>query len=226
MREWTEDNPKAALMQRKRALIVAAARAAFLDKGYAESSMGRIAQEAGVSIKTVYRHFENKDDLFSAVMHAACTPAGIDSLSGGAVVAAPAAPAAERRQWAEQAPDLAFALAGIDYLTDLLGEEQLALYRVVTQDAHRVPALGARYKAEMYAHREALLIAYLAHWAGPSKWQIKDPHRAASTFLALLRAELFDDALLGLRRPTSAEIAAHARQAADRMLVLLDAHGF
>src|SRR5438128_2242521 len=63
MRQWSADNPKASLMERKRALIVAAAQQAFLDKGYAESSMGRIADAAGVSIKTVYRHFENKDDL-------------------------------------------------------------------------------------------------------------------------------------------------------------------
>ena len=69
---WSTDNPKAALMARKRAAIVDAALKAFLEAGYAEASVNRIAAAAGVSIKTLYRHFESKDDLFSAVMQAAC----------------------------------------------------------------------------------------------------------------------------------------------------------
>src|SRR6266446_5673950 len=69
---WSVDNPKAALMARKRAVMVEAALKAFLDAGYAEASVNRIAAAAGVSIKTLYRHYESKDDLFSAVMQAAC----------------------------------------------------------------------------------------------------------------------------------------------------------
>src|SRR5712672_2196003 len=69
---WSVDNPKAALMARKRAVIVDAALKAFLEAGYAEASVNQIAATAGVSIKTLYRHFESKDDLFSAVMQAAC----------------------------------------------------------------------------------------------------------------------------------------------------------
>ena len=72
MKIWSADNPKAALMERKRAAIVAAARQVFLENGYAQASMDRIAESAAVSVKTIYRHFENKDELFSAVMQAAC----------------------------------------------------------------------------------------------------------------------------------------------------------
>jgi len=50
---WSADNPKAALMARKRAVIVDAALKAFLEAGYAEASVNRIAAAAGVSIKTV-----------------------------------------------------------------------------------------------------------------------------------------------------------------------------
>ena len=52
---WSADNPKAALMARKRAAIVDAALKAFLEAGYAEASVNRIAAAAGVSIKTVRR---------------------------------------------------------------------------------------------------------------------------------------------------------------------------
>lgn len=224
MKQWTADNPKAALMQRKRELIVDAARAAFLDKGYAESSMGRIAEAAGVSIKTVYRHFENKDDLFSAVMHAACDPEAMESLSTGEV--SDQARAVEQRPWASKPPAIALSLAGIDYLQDLLGVEQLSLYRVVVRDAHRFPELGERYQTEVNAHRQAMFVAYLDSWATESKWKVKHPRRAASTFFALLRADLFDDALLGLRHPDKKAMAAHARAASAKMLLLLEANCF
>jgi tetracycline repressor-like protein len=36
--------------------------AAFLEDGYAGSSVNRIAGGAGVSIKTLYRHFDDKGD--------------------------------------------------------------------------------------------------------------------------------------------------------------------
>ena len=68
MKTWSEDNPKAALMERKRAAIVDAARQLFLADGYAQTSMDRVAEKAEVAITTVHRHFNNKDDLFSAVM--------------------------------------------------------------------------------------------------------------------------------------------------------------
>jgi TetR/AcrR family transcriptional repressor of mexJK operon len=68
MKTWSDDNPKAALMERKRAAIVDAARQLFLTSGYAQTSMDKVAEKAEVAITTVYRHFNNKDDLFSAVM--------------------------------------------------------------------------------------------------------------------------------------------------------------
>src|SRR5260370_39621490 len=66
-------------MEQKRTAIVAAARRAFLDSGYSQASMDGIAESAGVSVKTIYRHFENKDELFSAVMQAVCHDNGVPS---------------------------------------------------------------------------------------------------------------------------------------------------
>jgi AcrR family transcriptional regulator len=107
---WKEDDPKASLMERKRALIVQAAREAFLTGGYADSSMDSIAKSAGVSIKTVYRHFENKDDLFIAVMQAACSVESKD----------------KPRDWPTKVPRVGLPLAAIEYLRHALSAEQLA----------------------------------------------------------------------------------------------------
>jgi TetR/AcrR family transcriptional repressor of mexJK operon len=74
MKTWAPDHPKAKLMARKRSAILDAARDAFLKLGYEGTSMEAIAEAAGVSIMTLYRHAESKDDLFAAVIANACDP--------------------------------------------------------------------------------------------------------------------------------------------------------
>ena len=74
MREWSPDHPKAKLMARKRAAILASARDAFLRQGFEGTSMEGIAAQADVSTMTLYRHVRSKDDLFAAVIADACDP--------------------------------------------------------------------------------------------------------------------------------------------------------
>jgi AcrR family transcriptional regulator len=205
-------------MKRKRAAIVDAARRAFLENGYASTSMDRIAAAAGVSIKTVYRHFENKDDLFSAVMQAACRQgSGFGGLEEEQEERAPSL----ERPWFSKPPGTAVVMAGVEYLQHALSAEQLALYRVVTQDAHRFPELGQRYRAEVIEHRNALFARYLDRWAPAQKWKVRNRGRAANAFAGMLRAGLFEDALHGLRSFNESEILTQAQWAAKNMLVLL-----
>ncbi|MGO8655055.1 TetR/AcrR family transcriptional regulator, partial [Rhizobium ruizarguesonis] len=51
-----------------RSLIVEAADTQFHENGYAAASIATIAQEAGVSTKTLYRLFPTKADLFASVV--------------------------------------------------------------------------------------------------------------------------------------------------------------
>jgi AcrR family transcriptional regulator len=73
--------------------LVSAAIQVFAEKGFAEASLGDIAQRADVALTAVYYHFAGKDDLFAAAMRSclsaisevviAARPAGkvgIDSL--------------------------------------------------------------------------------------------------------------------------------------------------
>jgi TetR/AcrR family transcriptional repressor of mexJK operon len=217
VKSWSSDNPKASLMKRKRSAIVHAARKSFLDGGYAKTSMDSIAEAAGVGIKTLYRHFENKDDLFSAVMHAACDPTSFDELSGevkGETVEL-------EREWFSKPPRTALVMAGIEYLQHALSKEQLDLYRVVTQDAHLFPELGRRYQEQVIERRNDVFSRYLDLWAPVEKWKVKDKRSAANTFSGLLRAGIFEEALHGLHTFNESQIAAHARHAANQMLILL-----
>jgi TetR/AcrR family transcriptional repressor of mexJK operon len=179
--------------------------------------MDSIAEAAGVGIKTLYRHFENKDDLFSAVMHAACDPSAFDELSGNEQEET----AESEKPWFSKPPRTALVLAGIEYLEHALSKEQLDLYRVVTQDAHLFPELGKRFREQVIQRRNDTFARYLDRWIPIENWKIKDKHHAADIFSTLLRAGVFDDALHGLRKFDEPAIAAQARRAANHMLVLL-----
>src|SRR5258708_12083440 len=187
MKTWSADNPKASLMKRKRGAIVEAARQAFLENGYAQTSMDRIAETAGVSIKTVYRHFENKDDLLSAVMQAACRPCGFEELKGKKQDQAPLL----EGPWFSKPPRPALVMAGVEYLQHALSKEELALYRVVTQDAHRFPELGRRYRERFVERRNALFSRYLDRWTAVEKWKVKDGRPAPNTFFVFLPSNPF-----------------------------------
>jgi AcrR family transcriptional regulator len=52
----------------KHAAIMGAARLAFGRDGYPRTSIDSIATEAGVSTRTIYNHFEGKEQLFNAVL--------------------------------------------------------------------------------------------------------------------------------------------------------------
>ncbi|MCA1798224.1 MAG: TetR/AcrR family transcriptional regulator [Xanthomonadaceae bacterium] len=55
------------------ARILSAAQHLFAEKGFAAVSMHEIAQHAGVSKSNVFHHFRSKDELYLAVLGAACT---------------------------------------------------------------------------------------------------------------------------------------------------------
>ncbi|MGW6445747.1 TetR/AcrR family transcriptional regulator [Lentzea sp. NPDC055074] len=54
-------------MPEKRAAITKAARVLFGREGYSRASLDAIAVEAGVSKRTIYNHFTDKDELFQSV---------------------------------------------------------------------------------------------------------------------------------------------------------------
>src|SRR5262249_33878516 len=56
----------------KRRQIMDGARAVFLAQGFDAASMGEIARAAGVSKGTLYVYFENKEELFEAIVHEQC----------------------------------------------------------------------------------------------------------------------------------------------------------
>jgi len=136
--------------ERNRALVLAAARRVFLERGYAGASLDAIAEDAGFSKGVVYSQFAGKPDLFLALLEQRI---------------------AER---AEQNARTASGLAGLDGLTSLLqanarvsqeGGDWSRLLIEFRVTASRDPALNARYAAlhhhtvELFAEMVAAVLA-------------------------------------------------------------------
>jgi AcrR family transcriptional regulator len=116
-----------------RADILAAARDAFVERGYAAATVASIAKAAGVVVETVYRSFDGKAGLFRAVVEAA--------VAGGAARA-------------ERAPDDRPAIRAVMEQTD--PREQLRRYARTQPGIHerlgpllRVAAAAAASDAEL-----------------------------------------------------------------------------
>lgn len=65
--------------EEKRRTILNAASCEFLTNGFTNTSMDMVAKHANVSKQTVYSHFNNKDELYTAVIDAKCRQYRLDA---------------------------------------------------------------------------------------------------------------------------------------------------
>ncbi len=218
-KSFTQHGPqrtaKAELIAEKDRAIVLAARENFLRDGFAGASMDAIAKSAGVSVKTIYGHFSNKDELFRKVMVGACT----DNLFAGDIPSEDAL--GQRFAWFSKATQQGLCEAGKEYLGHLLSKDELALYRAVTRDADRFPELGRQYQRTISRGRTGILIAYLRSMFRKRDWNRRNVVQDAFSYEGLLRAKIFEEALHGLLTVSSEAIEQHAAFASRTMWTLL-----
>lgn len=62
------NKPKFRDKSKKRAEIIRSAEDVFISMGYEKASMDKIAEKAGISKKTVYNHFQSKENLFEVIV--------------------------------------------------------------------------------------------------------------------------------------------------------------
>ena len=173
----------------KREAILDAAQAAFLDVGFAATSMDGVAHGAGVSKATIYAHFESKEQLFSAVMRRRCDSSFVF-------------------QEPEESADARTTLTVIAQrlLGLLMSPESLALYRVVVAEAIRSPDLARAFYETGPLRGKAAISASMERLQRRGELSGKiDPLILTDQFLGMLRAETYHRALLGLPPGRSVE---------------------
>jgi TetR/AcrR family transcriptional repressor of mexJK operon len=158
----------------KHRLIIEAATASFLAKGYAGTSMDDIAAAAAVSKQTVYKHFSDKEQLFAGVVLATT-----DQVTG--VVSLVAASLEDTVDLDRDLRELAQSL-----LTTLMQPDLLRLRRLVVATADHFPEIGTAWYEQGFGRVLAALAHRFEHLTERGLLDLDDALQAAHHFVGLL----------------------------------------
>lgn len=196
----------------KRAAILEAASAAFLSQGYDGTSMDEIAASARVSKQTMYKHFSDKERLFSAVVTGEVRKAGD-------IVAAAAANFPD-------SGDLEADLRALarKQLELVMTPKIMQLRRLVIANADRFPALGRVFFEEGPGRTIAALANLMERLSKRGLLTIDDHETAAAHFNWLVMSTPLN-AVMFLGRSATPAKAALNRFADDGVRAFLAAYG-
>lgn len=149
----------------RRERIVRAAGELFVAHGYAGVSMEDVLTAVGGSKATLYRYFADKNTLFRASVEALCDEwskplhafAPNDGTLAGNLVS-----------------------LGEHFASVVLTPQAIALHRLVTAEAGRIPGLGAAFSKHGPATGHAVLGRYLRQVSDEGLIEVADPLRAAA----------------------------------------------
>jgi TetR/AcrR family transcriptional repressor of mexJK operon len=169
---------------RKRRAIVQAATDAFLRNGYLGTSMDEIAALAGVSKQTVYKHFADKERLFSEIVTATVDEAGD--------------PVFEELEKLEDSGDVEADLRELArrQLGMVMRPKLMQLRRLVIGEAGRFPDLGRIFYERGAGRSVATLAAAFERLAARGALELDDPELAAAHFNWLVMSAPINRAML------------------------------
>jgi AcrR family transcriptional regulator len=155
---------------RKRRAIIDAARTVFLRKGYDGASMDEVAALAAVSKQTVYKHFADKERLFTAIITGDIGAAEV--LTHGLVEALRDSEDIENdlRQFARR------------HIVEVTQPHLLDLRRIIIAEAERFPGLAGTWYASGPERAHAVLADQFQALAQRGLLRVADPLLAAQHF--------------------------------------------
>lgn len=176
--------------EEKRQAITEAARKVFGREGFARTSIDAIATEAGVSTRTIYNHFEGKDQLFASVIEESASQVA-DSLEEMIT------------RHLTEVSDVATSLIdlGCAWVSPPSSSEfsdHFAMVRQINAEAAHVPraALDAWQEAGPRRAHRALAEAF-ERFARDGQLRTGDGRRAARHFIRLVGSEVEDRSEFG-----------------------------
>lgn len=188
----------------KNTAILEAASLLFMENGFDGTSMDEVARQAGVSKQTVYSHFANKEQLFSASI---------------------------RGKIEEYFPDRALKEMQVHTLQDdlkavcrtycnlLVSEDAIAMFRVLTGAAAKNSNLAKIFWAAGPAEMLVKLIDFLQSWIDRGELKVKDPERAAMQLISLLKGSVHFKLSIGLiDSVTEEQLDAHVDECVSAFL--------
>ena len=168
----------------KRQAILEAATTAFLRNGYLGTSMDEIAASAAVSKQTVYKHFADKQRLFSEIVTATVSEAS--------------EPVHKEVLNLEASGDVEDDLRGLArrQLAMVMQPRLLQLRRLVIGEATRFPELGRTFYEQGPGRTIAALATAFEQLAERGALELDDPQLAAAHFNWLVMSIPLNHAML------------------------------
>jgi len=164
----------------KRRQIVEGARSVFLAQGFDAASMNDIARAAGVSKGTLYVYFDNKEQLFAAIVEGECTAH---------------AEAVFDLDADDHDIESALIRLGNAFVTFLCRAEKASALRTVVAIADRMPEMGKVFYETGPAFGIARLAGYLRAQTEAGVLTVDDFEVAAAQFIDACQSTLFKPVL-------------------------------
>jgi TetR/AcrR family transcriptional regulator, mexJK operon transcriptional repressor len=158
--------------------LIGAATRVFLRDGYGAASIDKVAQEAGVSTRTIYERFKNKADLLVSVI-SRLVERDVAVVSGTAEL--------ERMDVRQALLTIARAITG-----KACDPEAMALFRIVAAEAQRFPALAEKMRGSTQDRVVNAIATYFRGQVARGRLQLSDPNRAAALFGQMVSAEVHE----------------------------------
>ncbi|PST18763.1 TetR/AcrR family transcriptional regulator [Mesorhizobium plurifarium] len=174
----------------KREQILDGAKRVFMRSSFDAASMNDITREAGVSKGTLYVYFENKEDLFTALIareRNIIVNSVKQSLNGNEPIE-------------EALHDF-----GVKLVTSITSDYTIRAMRTVLGVIDRMPRLAQRFFTATPENGYTVLKAYLDQQVSAGTLSIEDTEIAAKQFIDLAMAGMFKGRLFGMCDAVSAE---------------------
>jgi AcrR family transcriptional regulator len=175
--------PRRGTEQARTDALIAAATRVFLRDGFGDTSIDRVAHEAGVSTRTIYERYKNKADLLISVI------SRLVERDMAVVFATAELDRMEVRQ--------ALTTIGRSITGRACDPQAAALFRIVVTEAQRFPALAEKMRVATKDRIVSAVAQYFRGQIARGRLTLGDPERAAALFAHMLKAELQDCMLFG-----------------------------
>lgn len=173
----------------KHDLIMETAADIFLAQGYAATSMDAIANKAGISKITIYKHFEDKSALFSQMMTYHCRSLYQDTPIIHFSLNLP--PEKILTQFSKKVIEL------------LLQPRSISLVRVVIAESEKFPEIVSAVWEEGRMPLQDIFSAYLDQEVAHRRMEIPNLSIATKQFFGMIKENFVWPALTGMNVPKS-----------------------
>ncbi|CAN7645038.1 TetR/AcrR family transcriptional regulator [Phyllobacterium sp. LjRoot231] len=187
-----------------KSVIIEAANDQFHESGYAAASISAIAQNAGVSTKTLYRLFPTKADLFTSMVSDRIRRFLL-AVDGGTFATV------------NLREDLERILTAYGVLT--LSDDTITIMRLVIGESDRFPEIAASFYQRAIVKTNTLMESWLRKQIDLGLIALEDPQAACGMLRGMMTMEPQRAAMLRQKpAPTTEEIVERARMCADLFL--------